>query len=50
MTNDEEFKRREEGFWFYNKGIPTYITGMQWSKIEDFREANRLFFIDVVMY
>ena len=24
---DEEFKRREEGFWFYNKGIPTYITG-----------------------
>ena len=51
---DEEFKRREEGFWFYNKGIPTYITGthymyLQWSKIDvgkaDFREANRLFFI-----
>jgi hypothetical protein len=51
---DNEFKRREEGFWFYNKGISTYITGthymyLQWSKIDvgraDFREANRLFFI-----
>ena len=51
---DEEFKRRDEGFWFYNKGIPTYITGthymyLQWSKIDvgqpDFREANRLFYI-----
>ena len=51
---DEEFKRREEGFCFYNKGIPTYLTGthymyLQWSKIDvgppDFREANRLFFI-----
>jgi len=51
---DEEFKRREEGFWFYNNGIPTYLTGthymyLQWSKIDvgppDFREANRLFFI-----
>ena len=51
---DEEFKRREEGFWFYNKGKATYLTGthymyLQWSKIDvgppDFREANRLFFI-----
>ncbi len=51
---DEEFKRREEGFWFNNKNTPTYITGshymyLQWSKIDvgqpDFREANRLFFI-----
>ena len=51
---DEEFKRRDEGFWFYNKGVPTYITGthymyLQWSKIDvgqpDFREANRLFYI-----
>ena len=24
---DEEFKRREEGFWFTNNGVPTYITG-----------------------
>jgi len=51
---DEEFKRREEGFWFTNKGKPTYLTGthymyLQWSKIDvgapDFREANRLFYI-----
>ncbi len=51
---DEEFKRRDEGFWFQNASIPTYITGthymyLQWSKIDvgapDFREANRLFFI-----
>jgi len=51
---DEEFIRREEGFWFTNNGKPTWITGthymyLQWSKIDvgapDFREANRLFFI-----
>ncbi len=51
---DEEFKRREEGFWFTNNGNPTWIPGthymyLQWSKIDvgapDFREANRLFFI-----
>ena len=51
---DEEFKRREEGFWFINDGEPTWITGthymyLQWSKIDvgapDFREANRLFYI-----
>ena len=33
---DKEFTRREEGFWFINKGVPTYITGtnymyLQWS-------------------
>jgi hypothetical protein len=51
---DQEFKYREEGFWFTNKDKPTYITGthymyLQWSKIDvgapDFREANRLFYI-----
>ncbi len=51
---DTEFKRREEGFWFINKGKPTYITGtnymyLQWSKIDvgqpDFRESNRLFYL-----
>ena len=51
---DNEFKYREEGFSFYNNGVPTYITGshymyLQWSKIDvgapDFRESNRLFFI-----
>ena len=51
---DQEFDRRDQGFWFNNNGVPTYITGshymyLQWSKIDvgapDFREANRLFFI-----
>ena len=51
---DNEFKLRDEGFWFYNRSNPTYITGthymyLQWSKIDvgkpDFREANRIFFI-----
>ncbi len=51
---DNEFTRREKGFWFCNNGIDTYITGthymyLQWSKIDvgapDFRESNRLFFI-----
>ena len=51
---DTEFTRREEGFWFRNKGNPTYITGshymyLQWSKIDvgqpDYRESNRIFYI-----
>ena len=51
---DEEFTRRDQGFWFYNKGLATYITGtnymyLQWSKIDvgqpDFRESNRLFYL-----
>ena len=51
---DKEFTRREQGFWFNNKNLDTYVTGthfmyLQWSKIDvgkpDFREANRLFFI-----
>jgi hypothetical protein len=51
---NKEFVRREEGYWYHNKGIPTYITGshymyLQWTKIDvghaDFRESNRLFYI-----
>jgi len=51
---ESEFDRRDNGFWFYNNGTPTYITGahymyLQWTKIDvglpDFREANRLFYI-----
>ena len=51
---DEEFNRRENGYWFYNNGKPTFITGthymyLQWSKIDvgnpDYREANRIFYI-----
>ena len=51
---ETEFDRRENGFWFYNNGVPTYITGsnymyLQWSKIDvglpDYREANRIFWL-----
>lgn len=36
---EEEFRKRREGFWFYNKGEPTFITGrhymlLQWTKID----------------
>jgi hypothetical protein len=51
---ENEFDRRDEGFWFYNNGNPTYVTGthymyLQWTKIDvghaEFREANRIFFL-----
>ena len=51
---ETEFNKREQGCWFLNNGIPTYITGthymyLQWTKIDvghpDFREANRIFYI-----
>jgi hypothetical protein len=51
---EQEFDKREEGFWFNNNGNPTYITGthycyLQWTKIDvghpEFREANRIFFL-----
>lgn len=36
---EEEFRRRREGFWFYNCGEATYITGrhymmLQWGKMD----------------
>lgn len=36
---EEEFRRRREGLWFMNNGVPTYITGrhymlLQWSKMD----------------
>ena len=36
---EKEFQRRRDGVWFYNNGVPTYITGrhymfLQWSKID----------------
>ena len=51
---EKEFDSREQGLWFMNNGVPTYITGshymyLQWASIDigypDFREANRIFFI-----
>jgi hypothetical protein len=49
---EDQFTRREQGFWFKNNGVDTYITGshyhyLQWSKIDvglpDYRDANRVF-------
>jgi hypothetical protein len=51
---EEEFKRRRNGVWFYNNGVPTYITGhhymfLQWSKIDigypSFLDFQRKLFI-----
>ena len=51
---EKEFDSRELGYWFYNNGEHTYITGahymyLQWTSIDvgypDYREANRIFYI-----
>jgi hypothetical protein len=51
---EQEFDRREYGYWFINNGVETYISGhhymyLTWSKTDvghpDFRESNRIFFL-----
>jgi hypothetical protein len=51
---ETQFDHRDQGFWFMNNGVKTYITGshwmyLQWSSIDigypDFREANRIYWI-----
>ena len=51
---EEEFRRRREGFWFYNAGRPTYITGrhymmLQWTRMDvgypDYLEFQRDIFL-----
>ena len=51
---EEQFRRRELGYWFINNKTPTYITGshymyLQFTKTDvgkpDFREANRIFYL-----
>ncbi len=51
---EEEFRRRREGFWFFNDGRPTYITGrhymmLQWTKMDigypDYLEFQREIFV-----
>ena len=51
---EDEFDKRELGYWFVNDKVPTYITGahymyLQWTSIDvgypEFREANRIFYI-----
>lgn len=50
---NEQFDKRENGYWFMNDGVPTYITGshwfyLQWAKIDvgypEYREANRILY------
>ena len=51
---EEEFRRRRNGFWFYNDGVPTYITGrhymmLQWTRLDvgypDYLEFQREIFL-----
>jgi hypothetical protein len=51
---EREFQRRQNGLWFYNNGVATYITGhhymfLQWSKIDigypSYLEFQRRLFI-----
>lgn len=59
-ASQEQFAREEvikckEGYWFYNNGIPTYITGkhyfyLNWWKLEDdiypeYRDTDRRYFL-----
>jgi len=51
----KEVERCKKGYWFYNNGVPTYITGknyfyLQWWKLEDdiypdYRDADRRYFL-----
>lgn len=61
LTNEQkryasiEIERCKKGYWFYNNGQPTYITGknyfyIQWWKLEDdifpdYRDADRRYFL-----
>lgn len=51
---DEQYEKREMGFWFMNNGRPTYLTRQHWFYLQtaqidvgypDFREANRIKYI-----
>lgn len=51
----EEVRRCKEGFWFFNNGVQTYITGkhyfyLRWWKLEDdiyadYRDTDRRYFL-----
>ena len=51
---EEEYNRRRNGFWFFNDGRPTYVTGrhymmLQWTKMDvgypDYLEFQREIFL-----
>lgn len=51
----KEVEKCKKGYWFFNNGVPTYITGkcyfyLQWWKLEDdiypdYRDADRRYFL-----
>ena len=52
---EEEFRRRREGFWFYNDGEPTYITGrhymmLQWTRMDIGYPSFLLFQRDIFLH
>ena len=52
---EEEFRRRREGFWFYNGGVPTYITGrhymmLQWTRMDIGYPSFLLFQRDIFLH
>lgn len=51
---EEQWRRRKEGYWFYNNGVPTYVTGTHYLYIgfwhidigiPDYRDRDRRFFV-----
>lgn len=38
---DLEYNRREEGYWFYNNGVPTYITGTHYFYLNYWQPKNQ---------
>ena len=52
---EEEFRRRREGFWFFNNGEPTYITGrhymmLQWTRMDIGYPSFLLFQRDIFLH
>ena len=52
---EEEFRRRREGFWFFNDGEPTYITGrhymmLQWTRMDIGYPSFLLFQRDIFLH
>jgi hypothetical protein len=51
----KEFKRRREGVWFFNNGIPTYLTpahymGLQWNQMKDNGGYKEYRYAQALMY
>ena len=38
---DQEWERRKNGYWFYNNGVPTWITGHHYMHLTYFQAENK---------